>query len=73
MSQLQEWEKAGLRDFFTFDVRTEAIAIDMAKFFLSRVSITSPKTSAGKQKFSLNFTLPSFSLFSSRFYDHRCH
>uniref|UniRef100_A0A1B0DQT1 Uncharacterized protein n=1 Tax=Phlebotomus papatasi TaxID=29031 RepID=A0A1B0DQT1_PHLPP len=46
MSQLQEWEKAGLRDFFTFDVRTEAIAIDMAKFFLSRVSITSPKTSA---------------------------
>ncbi|GAB0099840.1 uncharacterized protein DMENIID0001_157300 [Sergentomyia squamirostris] len=46
MSRMEDWEKAGLRDFFTSDIRAEAIAIDMAKFFSGRVSITSPKTSS---------------------------
>ncbi|XP_059612544.1 uncharacterized protein C3orf38 [Phlebotomus argentipes] len=46
MSRLNDWEIAGLKDFLTFDVRTEAFAIDVAKSLLSKVSVNTPKSSA---------------------------
>uniref|UniRef100_A0A7G3ALJ8 Putative h cysteine-type endopeptidase n=1 Tax=Lutzomyia longipalpis TaxID=7200 RepID=A0A7G3ALJ8_LUTLO len=43
---MTDWEKAGLHDFFTSDIRAEAIAVDMAKNLLTLVCVAPPKSSA---------------------------